>query len=55
VIVRLQRLRLWWDDAFWLIPLLGVFIAIRVQQLLADIDEQLAARTTLDVISPSAA
>lgn len=40
--LTLPRVRLWWERAFWVIPLLGVTLGLLLHQLSADLDEAIA-------------
>ena len=54
--LRLQRLRLWWEGAFWVIPLLGILAGYLLDVVSVPIDEALAldAEAT-GAISPGSA
>lgn len=50
------RLRMWWENAFWVIPLAGLVAAVLVDQIVDAVDEELAdAVGDLALLSPSAA
>ena len=50
------RLRLWWDDAFWVIPLTGVLVAVVVDWIVDAADEAYAdSAAELASFSPSSA
>ena len=51
---RLLKLRLWWQDAFWPLPLAGMVLAYALQELTVSLDESMAAVEGA-VVSPSAA
>jgi uncharacterized membrane protein len=51
---QVTRLRLWWDDAFWVIPLTGLLTAVVVDSIVDAADEAFAD-TELTLLSPSAA
>ena len=51
---QVTRLRLWWDDAFWVIPLTGLLAAVVVDSIVDAADEAFAD-TELTLLSPSAA
>src|SRR6476620_2593726 len=47
---------MWWDDAFWVIPLTGVVVAVVVDSLVHAADEAFAdSAAELTLISPSSA
>ena len=50
----LQRLRLWWSQALWVLPLGGILVAYGVSETLARYDEQLRSLWANE-LSPSAA
>ncbi len=53
---RISRLQLWWDNAFWVIPLTGVVAAIVVDVLVDQADEAYATSSTeIALLSPSSA
>lgn len=53
---RVIRLRLWWDGAFWVIPLIGILAATVADQLVDGIDESIADSLGSAVrLSPSSA
>src|SRR5690349_10543805 len=39
---RVIRLRMWWDGAFWVIPLTGILLAVLADHLVDGIDESIA-------------
>ena len=39
---RVTRLRMWWDDAFWVIPLTGLVVAVVVDWVVDAADEAFA-------------
>ena len=52
----MTRLRMWWDDAFWVIPLIGLVVAVVVDAIVDAVDEGFANSVAeLDLLSPSAA
>ena len=54
--LHLQRLRLWWEGAFWVIPLLGIAAGYLLDVLSVPIDEVLALDSeAAAAISPAAA
>lgn len=54
--LHLQRLRLWWEGAFWVIPLLGIAAGYLLDLLSVPIDESLALDAeAATAISPAAA
>lgn len=53
---RAIRLRLWWDGAFWVIPLIGILIAVVAAQVVDAVDESVVRRWgTSALLSPSSA
>jgi len=40
---RMARLRLWWERAFWVIPLVGVIGGVVLHELVSEIDELIVA------------
>jgi len=53
---RVTRFRLWWDDAFWVIPLTGLVVAVVVDWIVDAADEAYADSVAeLASLSPSAA
>lgn len=54
MLTRLVRVRLWWENAFWPLPLAGMALAYLLQSLTVALDEELAD-VEAAVISPSAA
>ena len=53
---RVIRLRMWWDGAFWVIPLTGIVLAVLADQLVDGIDESLAdSFGSSALLSPSSA
>lgn len=53
---RVTRLGMWWDNAFWVIPLTGVLAAVGVDSLVDAADEAFAdSSAELASLSPSAA
>ncbi len=54
VLLPLARVRLWWENAFWPVPLLGMVVACGLQQLTVTFDEALADIEG-SVVSPAAA
>jgi len=44
--LTLPRLRLWWERAFWVIPLTGVLLGVLLQNLVSVLDELAAAVLT---------
>lgn len=54
--LRLQRVRLWWEGAFWVIPLLGIVAGYLLDSLSVPIDEALARDgASAGAISPGSA
>jgi uncharacterized membrane protein len=54
--VSLLRLRLWWEDAFWVIPVIGILAAFMLDLSSVVVDEALFQDETLGrLISPAAA
>jgi uncharacterized membrane protein len=54
--MNVRRLRMWWDDAFWVIPLTGVVAAAVVDALVHAYDELFAdSAAELTSLSPSSA
>ncbi len=52
---RVTRLRMWWDDAFWVIPLTGLVVAVVVDWIVDAADEAFADSVAeLALLSPSA-
>jgi uncharacterized membrane protein len=50
------RLRMWWDGAFWVIPLIGILLAVVAAQLVDGIDESVAQLWGMSaLLSPSSA
>jgi len=50
------RLRMWWENAFWVIPLTGLLVAVVVDLLVRAVDESYAqSAAELTLISPSSA
>ena len=50
------RLRMWWDDAFWVIPVTGLLVAVVVDWLVNATDEAFAdSAAELTLLSPSSA
>jgi uncharacterized membrane protein len=50
------RLRLWWDNAFWVIPLAGLVAAVVLDAIVAQIDQELSAEVGgAELWSPSSA
>ncbi len=50
------RLRMWWDDAFWVIPVTGLLVAVVVDWLVHATDEAFAdSAAELTLLSPSSA
>ena len=50
------RLRMWWDDAFWVIPVTGLLVAVVVDWLVHAADEASAdSAAELTLLSPSSA
>jgi uncharacterized membrane protein len=39
----MTRFRLWWERAFWVVPVVGVLIGIVVQESISELDEELAS------------
>ena len=53
---RVTRLRMWWDDAFWVIPLTGLVVALAVDSIVDAADEAFAdSIDDLALLSPSSA
>ena len=53
--LTLPRLRLWWERAFWVIPLAGVLAGLLLQNLAAELDEAVAELGDLELVSAAAA
>jgi uncharacterized membrane protein len=54
--LRLQRLRLWWEGAFWVIPLLGVWAGYVLDMITEPIDEVLSlSESAALAVSPGSA
>jgi uncharacterized membrane protein len=49
------RLGLWWERAFWVVPLLGVLLAMWLSELTSELDEAVFADPSAELISESAA
>lgn len=56
VSTRIARLQLWWDNAFWVIPLTGVVAAVIVDAIVDNADEAFAdSIDDVALLSPSSA
>ena len=54
--VGVTRVRLWWDDAFWVIPLTGLVAARALRWIVYYVDEAFAdSMADFDLLSPSSA
>lgn len=51
----MTRLGLWWERAFWVVPLLGVVLAILLSGLTSELDEAVFADPAAELISEGAA
>ena len=53
--MRWLRLRLWWERAFWVVPLVGIILAAALADLSSELDEAIFAEPGDQLISEAAA